>query len=193
MALDTDIREGFRAAGAAAVSDAMERLSLPRSVVSGFTFIGAEGAVSVGSALTIRQVPKHYPARHEQRLVRHGEIGTALAKPDDFVVVDAGGRCDIAGWGANHATRCQARGVSGVLVNGAVRDISHIRRLGLPSFCLGASPVASRWDQETVEFNGPVVIAGVQIRSGDIIVGDEDGLVVIAPEQAAAILAELRP
>ena len=57
---------------------------------------------------------------------------------------------------------------------------------------LATSPVASRWDQETAEIGGTVVVGGVQIRPGDVLVGDEDGLIVIAPGQLASILAELR-
>lgn len=178
------------AVGTSGVSDAMERLGLPRSVLTGFCRI-APGTVA-GRALTVRQVPKRQTAARDARLVRHGEIGTSLAQPGDFVVVDAGGRRDIAAWGHNHAARCQARGVAGILVNGAVRDTADLGRLGLPVFHLGSSPVASRWDQETAEIGGTVVVAGVQIRQGDVILGDEDGLIVLVPEQLASVIGELR-
>ena len=159
--------------------------------MTGFQCSAAGSGAVVGTALTVRQVPKHYPSKPGDRLVRHGEIGAELAQKGDFVVVDAGGRVDIAGWGENHSARCHARGVSGVLVNGSTRDIAGIRRLGLPVFHLGTSPVASRWDQETAEMNGVVVVAGVQIRPGDVIVADEDGLIVIAPGLLPQIIEEL--
>lgn len=192
MTLDASNRSRLSAAGTSGLSDAMERLGLPRAVITGFRCSVEDGAAVIGTAFTIRQLPKHAPATHGQRLVRHGEISRDLAQPGDFVVVDAGGRVDIAGWGENHAARCQARGVSAALINGATRDLAAIRRLAFPVFHLGASPVASRWDQETAEIGGPVVVGGVQIRPGDVLVGDEDGLIVIAPAQLAPILAELR-
>jgi 4-hydroxy-4-methyl-2-oxoglutarate aldolase len=184
-------RARFAAAGASGTSDAMERLGLPRTVITGFQCSAIGGETVVGKALTIRQVPKHYPSQAGARLVRHGELSAELAQKGDFVVVDAGGRIDIAGWGENHSMRCHERGVSGVLVNGGTRDIASIRRLGFPVFHLGASPVASRWDQETAEINGVVVVAGVQIKPGDLLVADEDGLIVIAPELVPQILQEI--
>lgn len=190
MTLDAETRTKLSYAGTSGLSDGMERLGMPRSVATGFRCM-TDGAV-VGTAFTIRQVPKHAPATHDQRLVRHADVSRELAHPGDFVVVDAGGRTDIAGWGENHSARCQARGVSGALINGAIRDVAGIRRLGFPVFHLGASPIASRWDQETAEIGGPVVVGGVQIRPGDVLVADEDGLVVIAPSQLADILSELR-
>ncbi|ODT67037.1 MAG: hypothetical protein ABS75_26030 [Pelagibacterium sp. SCN 63-23] len=176
----------------AAISDAMERLALPRTVIVGFGGTRPEGNAVVGTAYTIRQVPKHHPGEHGQRLTRHKEVSTSLAQPGDFVVVDAGGRMDIASWGGNHSARCHQRGVAGVLINGCTRDSDEIRHLGFPAFYLGTSPIASQWNQETAELNGIVVVGGVQIRPGDIIVGDGDGLVVIAPAQLPAILEELK-
>jgi 4-hydroxy-4-methyl-2-oxoglutarate aldolase len=192
MTFDADARTAISAAGTSGVSDAMERLDLARTVLTGFQCSILNGPAIVGTAFTVRQVPKHHPAQKGQRLVRHGEVSTDLAQPGDFVVIDLGGRSDIAGWGENHSRRCHNRGVSAVLVNGATRDIAGIRQIGFPVFHLGTSPVASRWDQETAELNGPVVVGGVQIRVGDVIVADEDGVIVIAPDLIAAILAELR-
>lgn len=192
MTLDTQDRARLSAAGTSGLSDAMERLGLPRSIITGFRCTAEGATAAVGTAFTIRQVPKHAPATRDQRLVRHGEVSRTLAQPGDFVVVDAGGRTDIAGWGENHAARCQARGVSAALIHGATRDIAGIRRLGFAVFHLGASPCASRWDQETAEIGGPVVVGGVQIRQGDVLVGDEDGLIAIAPDDLARTLAELR-
>lgn len=192
MTLDASVRSRLAAAGTSGVSDAMERLGLSRTVITGFRCSTQDAPAVVGSAFTIRQLPKHFPARKDQRLVRHGEVSSDLAQPGDFVVVDAGGRLDIAGWGENHSQRCHDRGVSGVLVNGSTRDIAGIRKIGFPVFHLGTSPVASRWDQETAEMNGAVMVGGAQIKAGDVLVGDDDGLIVIAPEHLAEILGELR-
>ena len=192
MILGMSERSRLSAVGTCGVSDAMERLGQPRTVLTGFSCSTQDGTTVVGVAFTLRQVPKHFPAGRDQRLVRHGEVSGDLAQPGDFVVIDAGGRQDIAGWGQNHTARCHARGVSAVLVNGATRDIAGIRRIGLPVFHLGTSPVASRWDQETAEIGGAVVVGGVQIRAGDVLVGDEDGLIVIAPDQLAQVIGELR-
>lgn len=191
MTLSASDRARLAAAATSDVSDAMERLALPRTVMTGFR-CSVEGAVAVGTAFTIRQVPKHHPVRRDERLVRHGEVSAELAQAGEIVVVDAGGRTDVASWGENHTARCKERGVAGVLIHGGTRDMAGLRRLGLPVFHLGASPVSSRWDQETAEIGGVVAVAGVQVRPGDVIVGDEDGLVVIAPDLVGQVIEELR-
>lgn len=188
--MDEAERKRLSRAGSSGVSDAMERLDLPRAVLTGFNLTAAE-AVVAGPAFTLRQVPKHPSTPRGERLVRHGEVAER-ASPGDVAVIDAGGRRDIAAWGQNHSTRCQARGLAGALIHGATRDTAGIRRLGFAVFHLGASPVASRWDMETAEIGGAVVVAGVTIRAGDILVGDGDGLVVIARDTLPAVLAELR-
>lgn len=193
MTLGDTEKTRLAAARPCGINDAMERLGMPRTIIVGYGRLRQTEEAVVGTALTIRQVPKHYPATHGQRVTRHKEISISLAQKGDFVVVDAGGRTDVAAWGGNHSTRCHERGVAGVLINGSTRDSDEIRALGFPTFCLGTSPVASQWTQETAEINGSVAFGGVQIRPGDIIVGDGDGLVVIAPEQLPSILAELRP
>jgi 4-hydroxy-4-methyl-2-oxoglutarate aldolase len=174
------------------ISDAMERLGFQRTVITGFKASVPGQASIVGPAFTIRQVRKHYPAKPADKLTRHDEVSKVLANAGDFVVVDAAGRTDIASWGGHHSERCHTRGVSGVLINGATRDIAEIRRMGFPIFHLGVSPISSRWDQETADINGTVTVGGVQIRGGDVLVGDEDGLIVIAPEQLDRVIAELR-
>ncbi len=190
MTLDTHARSCLSAAATSGISDVMERLAMPRAVITGFRCTGGD-AVVVGAAFTVRQITKHFPATHDQRLVRHAEVSADLAQPGDFVVIDAGARTDIAGWGANHSARCQTRGISAVLVNGSTRDAAVIRSTGFPVFHLGTSPVASRWDMETAEIGGAVTVGGVQIRAGDVVVGDGDGLIVIAPGQLAEVLGAL--
>ena len=190
MILSGDQKRLLAAARTSGVSDAMEAIGFRRSVIVGFSCT-TTGEPVIGVAFTIRQVPKHSPSRATERLSRHGEVSRVLAKEGDFVILDAAGRTDIAGWGEHHSDRCQARGVSGVLVNGSIRDSAAIRRLGFPAFHLGTSPISSKWDQETAELNGSVTVAGVHIKAGDVVIGDEDGLVVVAVDQLDSVLEKL--
>lgn len=69
-------------------------------------------------------------------------------------------------------------GISGVVLDGLVRDIAELRELGVPVFALGA--VAAAPDKEGAgEINGAISCGGVAVRPGDLIVGDDDGVVVI--------------
>jgi 4-hydroxy-4-methyl-2-oxoglutarate aldolase len=191
MTLSGDQKLALAKARTSGVSDAMEAMGFRRAVIVGFRCT-TSGEPTIGIAFTIRQVPKHSPARRDARLCRHGEVSRSLAKEGDFVVLDAGGRTDVAGWGGHHSARCCSRGVSGVLVNGSIRDFAEIRDMGFAAFHLGTSPISSKWDQETAEFNGSVTVGGVHIKAGDVIVGDEDGLVVIAADQLEQVLERLR-
>ncbi|MEM4523258.1 MAG: hypothetical protein QW738_08620, partial [Nitrososphaeria archaeon] len=79
-------------------------------------------------------------------------------------------------------------GVCAVVLYGAVRDVSRIRMMEFPVFAKGISPKGSVYYLESVGFNVPVTCGGVQVRPGDIIVGDEDGVVSVPREYAAKVL-----
>lgn len=177
------------AIGTGPISDAMELLRLPRAVITGWAFVAADPlAAIVGPAFTLRQAAKGRGGDHEENRTRQGEVAAGLAQPGDVVVIDVGGRLDVATWGETYSTQARARGVAGLVVNGAVRDSARIRRAGFPVACRGFSPVASRWDLETVALNEPVTIAGVAIRPGDLIYADADGLIAIPRAHAGAVL-----
>ena len=72
--------------------------------------------------------------------------------------------------------------------NGATRDAHEIKSLDFPVFCKGVSPVKSQWDLETISHNQPINLDGVQIRAGDIVFGDETGIIIVPPEMQNQIL-----
>ena len=175
--------------GTGPVSDAMEQLRLPRSVITGWRYIAPDPtATLVGPAYTLRQAAKGRAIAHDEDRTRQREVVGELAQPGDVIVIDVGGRTDVCTWGENHSMRAKSRGVAGLVVHGAVRDSEWIRRLDFPVLCRGCSPVASKWDLESVAVNEPVTIGGVLIRPGDLIYGDADGVIVIPGEQIAAVL-----
>lgn len=108
--------------------------------------------------------------------------------PGHFIALDAGGFTDLSSWGEQHSLYCLQAGVSGLLINGCVRDTAKIRRSGFAAHCLGYTPIKSQWDFETIGVNEPIMIGRVQIRPNDVIVADEDGAVVVPREHATAIL-----
>jgi regulator of RNase E activity RraA len=179
--------------GTGPVSDAMEQLGLPRMVLTGWRFISQDQtAAIVGPACTLRQAAKGPGIGHGEDRMRQREVAAELAQPGDVIVIDVGGRTDICTWGENHSQRAQSRGIAGLVVHGAVRDSAWIERLGFPVLCRGVSPVASRWDLESVATNEPVSIDGVTIRPGDLVYGDADGVLVIPAERIEAVLDRAR-
>jgi 4-hydroxy-4-methyl-2-oxoglutarate aldolase len=188
MSLSDKDRRAFLGLQSGHISDAMEGMALPRTVLHGFTYLGKPGGKMVGTAFTVRQAPKHVSASRTDALVSHAKVSGELAAAGEVVVIDAGGRTDTGTWGENHCMRAGARGVAGAVVNGATRDAHEIRGLDFPVFCMGFSPVKSLWDLETVGLRQPVTICGVQIRQGDIIFGDETGIIVVPMDRKDEIL-----
>jgi 4-hydroxy-4-methyl-2-oxoglutarate aldolase len=189
MALSDADCDAFLKLQSGHISDAMEGMGLPRTVLHGYIYLGPPGAKMVGTAFTVQQAPKHATAERTKSLVKHAQVSGELAASGDVVVIDAGGRTDTGTWGENHCMRAGARGVAGAVINGATRDAHEIRGLDFPVFCQGFSPVKSLWDLETVSLRQPVTLGGVQIRQGDIVFGDETGIIIVPPDMKDDIVA----
>lgn len=98
------------------------------------------------------------------------------AHPGDVLVVAAGGLREQGGFGEVLCTACKARGLAGMVIEAGVRDGAQIRAMDYPIFSTGLSMFGTV--KETVGFiNRPVVVGGVYIEPGDIISGDDDGVV----------------
>ena len=116
------------------------------------------------------------------------EVEIALVddlKPGDIPVFACNGPTNrIAPWGELLTTASKARGAVGCVTDGLIRDVRHIRALGFPVFHGGIGPLDSKGRARMVEMDTPVECAGVQVRTGDFVFGDVDGVVVI-PQQIA--------
>jgi 3-hexulose-6-phosphate synthase/6-phospho-3-hexuloisomerase len=110
------------------------------------------------------------------------------AKPGEVGVIVMEGSLDVAAIGGLMGTAAKSRGIAGMLLDGAVRDIAELRALGLPVFARAASPASavSRW--ATVGRDIEVDCAGVKVRPGDIVVAGEDGVVVVPQEHEKDVL-----
>jgi regulator of RNase E activity RraA len=190
MPLTDEERADLEAMSSGQLSDAMEALNLRRSVVTGFMMLAAAGSKVVGTAVTVRQVPKNADEEREARLTRHQEVSRKIAGKGDVVVVDNGGRLDVASWGEFHCYACKENGVAGAVVDGATRDGPEIRVSGFPTFVRGLTPVKSQWDLKTASINEPVMLGQVEVNHGDIIFADETGILVIPEAKKAVVLAK---
>jgi regulator of RNase E activity RraA len=170
----------------------MEALNLRRSVVTGFMMLAAPGSKIVGTAVTLRQVPKNAGEDRETRLTRHQELSRKIAQKGDVVVVDNGGRLDTATWGEFHGYSCKQNGVAGAIIDGATRDGPAIRTSDFPTFVRGMTPVTSKRDLKTASINEPVMLGPVQVNPGDIVFADETGIVVIPAAKKALVLLKAK-
>ncbi|MCD2264331.1 RraA family protein [Dietzia aurantiaca] len=102
-----------------------------------------------------------------------------LGRPGDVAVMDCGGSTDAAVVGALSAKWAAKAGIAGCLVDGPVRDTASIMQVRLPVWSVGSVPRAARYRLEVAELNGPVDLAGVTVRPGDVVAADRDGVAVI--------------
>ena len=109
------------------------------------------------------------------------------AQPGDVLVVDAG-VADRAVAGELFATEAVRRGVAGIVIDGLCRDTPTLRQLELPVFARGATPIAA--PARRVPVTGVAVqVGGIQVRPGDLLLGDDDGIVVGTEDELEAALA----
>ena len=112
------------------------------------------------------------------------------APTGSVIVVDGGGSLERALWGDRLSGRAQERGILGLVVDGAVRDVDAIEELGFPVFAAGRCPTPPNRDVRG-ELNIPILCGGVEVKPGDHVYGDSDGVVVVSAETHAHVLDRL--
>src|SRR5690348_5263089 len=104
-----------------------------------------------------------------------------------YVMVVENGE-DIAGMGGLMGTAMAARGYSGAVIDGGVRDVAYLRKIGFPVFATGIVPSTSVHHYRFAGAQIPLVCNGVSVNPGDIVVADSDGVAVVPRAQAQAVL-----
>ncbi|WP_207540576.1 RraA family protein [Sabulicella rubraurantiaca] len=137
------------------------------------------GGVLAGPALTVKTRPG-------DNLMVHKAIG--LAEPGDVIVVDAGGDLSNAIIGELMLAQMVKRGLAGIVINGAIRDSAAIRAQGFPVFAAGVTHRGPYKDGPG-EINVPIALDGMVIEPGDLVLGDDDGLLCVPLGEAEAIHA----
>lgn len=111
-----------------------------------------------------------------------------IAQPGDIVVVDAGGALQNAILGEMMGRYAASRGIAGIVIDGAIRDRAGLANLPIPVYARGVTPNGP-WKSGPGEVGYPIAAGGVAVAPGDLIVGDEDGLIVLPRADAQAVIA----
>ncbi|MDK2866194.1 MAG: hypothetical protein PWP51_35 [Clostridiales bacterium] len=172
--LDNAILERFKKAGTCAVSDGLNKFNAMHHQIKPID----EMLTIAGCALTVKMRPG-------DNLMLHKAI--AMAKPGDVIVVDTCGCDSNCVMGDLMATAAMAQGVSGLVIDGGVRDILELKQGNAPVFARCITPAVGDKDGPG-EINGLIACGGVAVTPGDIIVGDANGVVVVPKNQWQAIL-----
>jgi len=100
----------------------------------------------------------------------------------DVLVVDAGNNRQCAFWGELLSTACMAKGVRGAVMSTCTRDLWALEKMDFPVFAIGVTPADSKGRIDVTAIGEPINIDGVNIKNGDYILGDADGVVIIPTE-----------
>ena len=167
--VDKEIHEIFMQVSAPNVADAMHRKGAMSGLVS---YCG--NVMVAGRALVVRTIAGDWAKPVE---------AIDKAKKGEIIVIDNGGRTDVAPWGELATWSCVSKGVAGVVIDGAVRDIDGIKETGVAMFAKAVCPNAGE-PKGFGEIGAEIVCCGQNVRNGDWIVADESGVVVVPKERA---------
>lgn len=178
-----ELVEAFKQFSVCDVSDALDKLGLA-SGVFGIHPLYNNCPKVVGAAITQRVI-SYGPSRPPGHM---GADVLEASQPGDIIVIDNYGRLDQNCWGEILTYAALQKGVVGVIIDGASRDIDVIQETKFPLYGRGIVPMTARGRNVQADFNCLVQIGGVQVLPGDIVMADINGVVVIPIKQAEEVL-----
>lgn len=168
----------FKDFGAATVYEAAGRIG---SVDPSIKPLGRNMRL-LGAALTVRCHPK-------DNLMLHKAL--QIAQPGDIIVAATDGYPDAGYFGDLMATSAMTRHVGGLAIDGCVRDSAEIIEMGFPIFCRGTC-MRGTVKQTLGSVNHPVLFGDVVVNPGDLVLGDDDGIVIITQSKLEEVLEATR-
>ena len=177
MNMDQELHEQLRrltSLTAADLGDAMERLGVVDSRIRTIW----PGAHLVGRAVTV------WPRAGDNLFVHQA---LELLEPGDVVVVNGQADEMRALVGERMAKKAQDLGGRGFVIDGAVRDVAGLRDLGVPVYARAVTP-AGPYKYGPGKINVPIAVGGVVVHPGDVVVGDDDGVVVVPRDQVNEVI-----
>jgi regulator of RNase E activity RraA len=179
---DAQVLDGFAALDSCAVSDALDALGLAAGLGGLRPMWG--GPVTVGFAVTV-QVEPYEPGPASSHI---GASAVATAGRHDVIVMANGARTDASCWGGLLSLGAQLRGVRGVVVDGACRDVAEAQELGFPVYARASVPATARGRLRQRSTGEPVEVAGVTVEPGDVVVADATGVAFVPRTRAVEVL-----
>jgi|YelNatPaOPRAMG01_1025707.scaffolds.fasta_scaffold13393_2 4-hydroxy-4-methyl-2-oxoglutarate aldolase len=167
-----ELLEKYRRIPTTTISDALDVLDIRGAIACLKPII--DDVKIVGPAFTVKEIPRRTSVS-EFRVTE----ALNLAEPGSVMVFDVGGYVEASTWGGLASLSAKIKGIEGVVVNGAVRDVDEVKRIKFPVFTRAVTPITGKGRIATVSINTQIEIDGVKINPGDLLVGDGNGVVVI--------------
>jgi len=176
-------RARFEKLSSTNVSDALDALGL-KGATCGIRPMIAKWNKIVGPAVTMRMTA----AGQTPQKTHLGMNAIAAAKPGDVIVIDNGGRMDTSCWGGILANGAKAKGIVGTVIDGCCRDLDDCIEADYTVYARGTVVQTARGRVIEESTNQMIQFGGVQVRPGDIVVGDSSGIVIVPVEHMEAVL-----
>lgn len=176
-----EIIEAYRNISTASVADVLWEKGLSAHMTHEMAPI-IPGKI-VGPAVTILEVPteERLPPRLALEMIDSCEPGSVL--------LIANGDKEVALWGGLMTAGAVVNGLAGAVLDGGLRDVEEIKRdYDFPIFARSISPASTVGRYETISANEPIEVGGVKVNPGDLIVGDQDGVVVVPKDLVEEVL-----
>lgn len=165
------------------VSDALDKLSLA-GCVTGLRPMTVRRRIA-GQVVTLALGPCDDGGPPK----RHLGAGAVMAgHPGDVIVVEHQS-VEVSGWGGLLSRGATLRGISGVIIDGAFRDVDEAVELDFPIYARAAVPLTARGRIAEKSFNAPIVVGGCQVSPGDMVIADSSGVVFLLQAHAEAIIS----
>ena len=171
---DPELVQKFKGIPSSNINDEMNRLYCMEAAIAPLNEVDS----MVGTAFTVK-------APIGDNLVFHKALD--MAQPGDIIIVDGAGAMDRSLAGEIMITFAAKKGIAGIVVDGALRDLDGIKKCPMPVYAKGVTPQGP-FKNGPGEIGVPVCCGGIVVFPGDIIVGDGDGIVVIRPDDSPEVL-----
>ena len=182
---EASLLDGYRHVEVASVSDALEKLTGKRMYMSHrMRPIFPTKFAGLAVTVKLKKEENHDPDALQGMLAAIDQGG-----PNSVYVMVVEDGADIAGMGGLMGTAMASRNFSGAVIDGGVRDVAYLHKIGFPVYALGTVPSTSVNHYRFAGSNVPVICDGVAVAAGDIVAADADGVVVVPRASAAEVLA----
>ena len=193
MAISAATKKKLEGVSTATIATALYKRGFRNQMIQGVQPLRAGKATMVGEAYTLRYMPAREdrnPVSVFQNRAHPQRKAVEECPPGAVFVIDSRKDARAASAGSILVTRLQVRGVAGIVTDGGFRDAAEIAKLDIPSFHVRPSAPTNLTVHEAIDINVPIGCGDAPVFPGDIIVGDDDGCIVIPAGIADEIAAE---
>ena len=190
--LPSEVRDALRIPSTATITALLAKRGLHHTFLAGVKPL-SPGRRLVGLAFTLRYIPAREDLDHTgtlDNLTDPQRVAIERVEPGEVLVIDARNEIRAGTLGAILATRLMVRGAAGIVSDGAFRDSPEIAALDLPTYARAAHGAANKTIHHPTDFQLPIACGGVAVFPGDVVVGDDEGVVIVPCHLAAEVAEE---